>query len=333
MRSDATRIFLLSLILLLSSVAVSVWGAPDLQFEQKLHDFGELNQGEKVVYHFKFKNAGDELLKIEKVASTCGCAAALATTDELEPGESGEIKVTFKSAGYVGAVSKWISVHTNDPDEPAVRLRISCIVVVDILVRPASLNLGKVQIGESASAQLTLLPMKLDELEVKKVETSSDHLTYEVSDYTENQKNGLQIEVILDGEMQLGKFSEVLRIQTNSMTQPLISVSVMGQVRGDIWATPEEIAFGCHRGKADTLEITVSKGSREGFLIVKVDDNIGYVNSTVHLVQEESTHQIYRVILSVDPDAPTGFVEKNLDLFVADEKEPVVRLPMYVFIH
>lgn len=334
MRNNIELFFLLILSAILSSAPFSGYGAkPDIQFERKSYDLGEVNQGERPEYHFRFENVGTELLEIEKVVSSCGCAAALATTDKVEPGGSGEIKVTFKSAGYVGRVSKWVYVHSNDPDEPKVKLNISCTVVVDILVRPASLNFGKVQAGEEVTQKFTLLPMKLEEFQIEQIETSSPNLKYHISEYTENRKDGFQIQVTLTSEMPIGKFSEALKIQTDSEKHPVINVNITGQVRGDVWATPEEVAFGCHRGNADTLEITINKGRRENFLIVRVEDNIDHIGSVIDLLHEEGTQQTYTVTFQVDPDAPTGFLEKTLDFYTLDGSEPVVRLPLYVFIH
>jgi hypothetical protein len=304
-----------------------------IEFEETRHDFGEVNQGERVVHHFIFRNEGDSTLTIEKVASSCGCAAALATTDEVQPGEQGEIKVTFNSSGYVGKVSKWVYVHSNDPNGEKVKLRITCTVVVDILVRPSAISFGKIQLGEPTSSKFTLLPMKLEKIEVKEVKVSSEHLTYRVSDYSDGGKDGYEIEVTLDSEMPVGDFTEIVKVHTNSEEHPVLSVNVRGQVRGDVWAEPEEIAFGCHRGKADTLEITVNKGSGSHFSIAKIDDNIEHVRSTFDLVREEEKRQIYRVIMRVDEDAPTGFVEETLDLYSPDGDEPIIRLPLYVFIH
>jgi hypothetical protein len=304
-----------------------------MEFEQTQHDFGEVNQGERVVHHFVFTNAGDSVLTIEKVASSCGCAAALATTKQVQPGEQGEIKVTFNSAGYVGKVSKWVYVHSSDPEKEKVKLRISCTVVVDILVRPSGISFGKIPLGEPVSSKFTLLPMKLESIELREIEVSSNHLTYRVSGYSDGGRDGYEVEVTLDSEMPIGEFSETVEIHTNSEQHPVLSVNVRGQVRGDVWAEPEEIAFGCHRGKSDTLEITVNKGSAENFSITKIDDNIEHVRSTFDLVREEEKLQVYRVIMKVDEDAPTGFIEETLDLYSPDGDEPIIRLPLYVFIH
>jgi hypothetical protein len=43
------------------------WTAPKIKFEQTNFDFGKVIQGKSVTHIFKFKNIGDDPLKIDKV--------------------------------------------------------------------------------------------------------------------------------------------------------------------------------------------------------------------------------------------------------------------------
>ena len=67
----------LSLILLLMSfVAVAQTAGPQISFDKVDHDFGKINQGEKVSVTFKFTNKGSEVLEIADVKTSCGCTSA-----------------------------------------------------------------------------------------------------------------------------------------------------------------------------------------------------------------------------------------------------------------
>lgn len=84
-----------------------------IKFETTEHDFGDIMEGEKVSYSFKFNNVGKDDLVITSVSTTCGCTVTDFPKDPLKPGESGTIEVTFNSSGRSGKQVKVITVATN----------------------------------------------------------------------------------------------------------------------------------------------------------------------------------------------------------------------------
>lgn len=103
--------------------------APKIEFEKKSHDFGEIKQGEDVVYLFKFTNKGKDELNILKVKSTCGCTVPEPAKMKLKGGETSEIKVIYHSAGKNGKEKKDVTVYTNDPQNPEVTISIFANVI------------------------------------------------------------------------------------------------------------------------------------------------------------------------------------------------------------
>jgi hypothetical protein len=87
--------------------------AAKLTFDEKTHDFGDIKQGDKVDYTFKFKNTGTEPVVISNVQTTCGCTATNWTKEPIAPGKTGEVSATFNSAGKMGQQNKVISVYYN----------------------------------------------------------------------------------------------------------------------------------------------------------------------------------------------------------------------------
>jgi hypothetical protein len=84
-----------------------------ITFAEKSHDFGDIQQGDKVNYTFKFTNTGTAPLIVSKVETTCGCTATNWTKDPVKPGDSGEIAATFNSTGRKGAQRKVITIYSN----------------------------------------------------------------------------------------------------------------------------------------------------------------------------------------------------------------------------
>lgn len=88
-----------------------------ISFADSLHDFGTINEGEKVSYTFKYTNTGNNPLVLEDVRASCGCTLPEWTKDELKPGEEGLIKVQYNSEGRPGEFKKTITVIANTQSE------------------------------------------------------------------------------------------------------------------------------------------------------------------------------------------------------------------------
>ncbi len=86
---------------------------PVITFETTNYDFGEVVQGEKLTYNFKFKNTGKSNLIIYSSEATCGCTTSQPPKAPIRPGEEGEITVTFDSKSQNGKVTKRILVAAN----------------------------------------------------------------------------------------------------------------------------------------------------------------------------------------------------------------------------
>lgn len=86
---------------------------PVMSFETSEHDFGTINQGDKVQYVFKFKNTGEADLIISKAVGSCGCTVPEFPKEPIAPGASGEMKVSFNSAGKHGKQTKSVTITAN----------------------------------------------------------------------------------------------------------------------------------------------------------------------------------------------------------------------------
>jgi uncharacterized cupredoxin-like copper-binding protein len=86
---------------------------PLIKFETTDHDFGTINEGDRVDYTYKFKNEGSADLVISDAKASCGCTIPEYTKTPVKPGDSGEIKVVFNSAGKSGLQQKTVTLTLN----------------------------------------------------------------------------------------------------------------------------------------------------------------------------------------------------------------------------
>lgn len=117
----------------LALVSLGGWASPKASLPVETYDFGEIPEGVLVCREFLLLNLGAEELVLSTVAPSCACTSAPLPQDRLAPGESLLITVCFDSSGYGGKrVFESVSIRTNDPERPWLRLGLSGYV------RPAS---------------------------------------------------------------------------------------------------------------------------------------------------------------------------------------------------
>jgi hypothetical protein len=86
---------------------------PAIQFEKVEHDFGTINEGQKVTYTYKFKNTGEAPLIIQEAKPSCGCTAPDWTRTPIPVGGEGFVKAEFDSNGKPNVQNKTITVTAN----------------------------------------------------------------------------------------------------------------------------------------------------------------------------------------------------------------------------
>lgn len=86
---------------------------PKMVFEETIHDFGKIIQGEKVAFNYYFTNTGKSDLVITKVSTSCGCTVGNYPRKPVEPGEKAKIEVVFDSKSKKGFQNKTVTVLAN----------------------------------------------------------------------------------------------------------------------------------------------------------------------------------------------------------------------------
>ncbi len=102
---------------------------PVMTFEETVHDFGKMIQGEKGHYSFKFKNTGTADLLITRVSTSCGCTVGEYPRKPVKPGEEGVIKVTFDSTHKRGFQNKSVTILANtQPNRTVLRIKANVVM-------------------------------------------------------------------------------------------------------------------------------------------------------------------------------------------------------------
>ncbi len=84
---------------------------------------------------FRFKNAGPQAIDIKSIATSCGCTTADLPKKHYEPGESGEVRITFEHGLRTGPQEKTIML-TAEPSQPTSVLTLQVNVPERLQVSP-----------------------------------------------------------------------------------------------------------------------------------------------------------------------------------------------------
>ncbi|HQU99816.1 MAG: DUF1573 domain-containing protein [Bacteroidia bacterium] len=86
--------------------------APEISFEEELHDFGTLPFGGNGNFDFKFTNTGKEPLVISNAKGSCGCTVPKWPKEPIMKGQTGSINVNYDTK-RVGPFTKTVTINSN----------------------------------------------------------------------------------------------------------------------------------------------------------------------------------------------------------------------------
>ncbi len=144
------------------------------------HDFGKIGPATTHKADYEFKNEGESVLSVKRIQSTCGCSKPTLIKDgkrfsmplkepvSFEPGELGQVEVTFKAPTTKGDVKKSLYLLTNDPASPRTRFVVKADVVVKVSIQPEKIDL-KLDIANAGMPDIVVKSTDGQEFSIKSV--------------------------------------------------------------------------------------------------------------------------------------------------------------------
>ena len=224
---------------LFASIACAQLFQPKLVLQQTSYDFGDIKQGDKVSHTFVLTNGGGDVLKISDVKASCGCTAASPEKNELGPGESTNLVVTFNSAGRMGKQSKTVRIYSNDPENSEMVLTITGNVVSSgqvsgnaptIYFTETQHDFGKVNEGEKVNYTFNFSNKGSATLIVKDIKTSCGCTAALLSkdNIAPGQEGTVKVE--LDTKNRSGKMSRTITINSNDPKDPAKILTIYADI-------------------------------------------------------------------------------------------------------
>lgn len=114
-----------------ASSAKAVSNAPVMTFDKTIHDFGSIQEGERVETLFTFTNTGKSDLVIVDARGSCGCTVPeYPKNTPIAPGATGQIRVSFDSSNKPNLQQKTVTISANT-ESGRETIRIKALVQAD----------------------------------------------------------------------------------------------------------------------------------------------------------------------------------------------------------
>lgn len=298
--------------------------APSIVFENPNHDFGTVYSGEKAEHLFKFENRGKSDLVIKQVRTSCGCTAAASTKENIPPGGSSEIKATFSAGQDPARVKKEITVTTNDPVTPQVKLSMAGNVIKEVVTKPSWINFGAITKGDTGAKTIEVSPGTDFNLELTGVESDNPDVTVA---YKKDGKNYI-IDVAMKANAPIGKQKGKITIATNSTRQRKIIIPFSGDITGDVLVSQSVLSYGIvSQGKESVRRLIVTLRKKE-IDIKNVEITPAFFSA--NLQPKGNSDLPYREVeVKLNGDAPVGKVTGSIKIHTSSELQPVIEIPVF----
>ncbi len=139
--------------------ALTAADSPKLAVPSPKTDLGEFPANKEREAVFKLANQGAGTLKVLNISKVCGCLEASASSMDIAPGGTAEIKARILANSVQGAFAKNFHVSTNDPRNPITTLTVSGTAKPVAKVAPKDIiYAGQLKTGAAWEQVLTLEP-------------------------------------------------------------------------------------------------------------------------------------------------------------------------------
>jgi hypothetical protein len=311
-------------------------GTPIIQFETNFFDFGKINNGEAVYGVFKFKNAGDAVLKVEPPLASCDCTDPRVKPDTLAPGASGEILYSIKLERAITG-QRFITVHSNDPKTPSVKLTAQLDYTPLYDFDPKSVMLVLPAGKDEVQKKILVTRFDGQPLEIDRLTASKDWVSAAFSPSSKPQEGSAEINITLHRPPgPPAPFTALVRLwSSNYPAQPMQTLQISGEVLGELAASPQRIYwvipdFGKDKA-AYPAESLMKKIELRSVLGHEVDiKNVAssIKDMTVQIIPTEP-HKKFDLLLKFD-ELPKAFANGTVTVETSLASLPKIEIPVTV---
>jgi hypothetical protein len=208
------------------------------------YNFGTMQRGTTKSHDFEIRNTGVAALTVRAGTTSCKCTLSEVSDTAIPPGGTTHVKVQWTAKADNGPFRQTANIYTNDPLHPTLELTVDGEILSASGVEPADLAFGKIAVGESATAQVYVMSMLQDKIDVNTPELSNvesrDRFDVKIEPVETKDlpnklaKSGVRVTLTAKPGLPVGRFFQWLSVKTNMADAEKLEIPVQGQIVGDI---------------------------------------------------------------------------------------------------
>ncbi|MBN2431896.1 MAG: DUF1573 domain-containing protein [Acidobacteria bacterium] len=267
-----TATTLIVLFFLGFSWAFAAGEPPRIEFDQTFIDLGSFTIGATREFSFHFRNQGGSPLEITDIKATCGCTVTRLSDTRILPGGGADLHVTYTAPNQREIAFKYLFVHSNDPDNPKVKLTVRAEVVTDLEWSPHAVKLDW-PVGNAYTGKIRLKALGENPIKVLAV-TAEKGLVAPRVDHPEGREVTVTFSVTPGAEFQK---SDSIQIQSTSADFPEIMVPVYFRRESKLTLHPQHLFFQKRMDAEDPWRyLRISRRDGEKLMIQSVASSISH---------------------------------------------------------
>lgn len=204
------------------------------------YDFGKMERDTTLSHDFLIANGGDAPLQLTKGDTSCHCTLSGLDTEELAPGKTGNVTMTWTAQTPLNEFRHTAKIHTNDPRSPVIEFAIHGAIVSNIDVHPQILTCDKVS-DETWSANIAISTRTVDDFRLLGYEVEdADAAEYFDVDFQQQSpadddiKSQWSAKVTVKPGLPLGRIHQKILLNTNYPSKPQLEIKITGAVQGNL---------------------------------------------------------------------------------------------------
>lgn len=220
--------------------------SPNLEVDTVEIDVGVIPNNERSLHPFVIRNTGAMPLKVHNIQASCNCTQAVfpETGKEIPPGGEISVPIAIDPALIAGfEATRFLTIASNDPDTPSLRLSVTCKVEPEIAIEPAELHFGDVAKGKEPEMKVVIRQLQEEPYLIETVNGHGnreplpydDDVAYTLAQRPESEwqtpgKAEYELTAKLTPRVPSGEFIAYMHVKSNLKRVPWMPVKITANV-------------------------------------------------------------------------------------------------------
>lgn len=311
-------------------------GLPKLVADRRVLDIGTIVEGEKAPLEWVLENQGDGELQILRIQPSCGCTVVTLKEEEkrVKPGSTLRVSAVFDSTARTGEHDKTVTIHSNDPLEPELRLSFHALVSGLYEVEPVGLlNLQSIRRGERVSKTAEFRPAagrkSLTILGIENASSDAIVVEHEPVESGSGRSERVRVTVTEAAAVGMVRATAMIKLSVDGIERDH-ALPIRGQIIGDLTWRP--LVLDATRQPSlpgrRLAPLTIESTDKHSFEILRVEAGPLF-EATVETPATGVPGTRRNVLLTIRDDAAPGPFATTLKVFTDCLDQPLIEAPVF----